>query len=41
MDVREKLVDLSRCKGCWHELLKYCPMCLAEMDKKGRVKRGS
>ena len=24
----------SRCKGCWHEPLKYCPMCLAEMDKK-------
>ena len=24
----------SRCEGCWHEPLKYCPMCLAEMDKK-------
>ena len=23
----------SRCEGCWHEPLKYCPMCLAEMDK--------
>ena len=23
----------SGCKGCWHEPLKYCPMCLAEMDK--------
>lgn len=23
----------SRCKGCWHEPLKYCPYCLAEMDK--------
>ena len=23
----------SRCEGCWHEPLKYCPMCLAEMDR--------
>lgn len=23
----------SRCGGCWHEPLKYCPNCLAEMDK--------
>ena len=23
----------SQCEGCWHEPLKYCPMCLAEMDK--------
>lgn len=23
----------SRCEGCWHEPLKYCPMCLAQMDK--------
>lgn len=23
----------SRCEGCWHEPLKYCLMCLAEMDK--------
>lgn len=22
----------SRCEGSWHEPLKYCPMCLAEMD---------
>lgn len=33
MDVREKLVDLFKLQGCWHEPLKYCPMCLAEMDK--------
>lgn len=23
----------SQCEGCWHEPLKYCPYCLAEMDK--------
>lgn len=23
----------SRCGGCWHEPLKYCLNCLAEMDK--------
>lgn len=23
----------SQCEGCWYEPLKYCPMCLAEMDK--------
>lgn len=22
----------SQCEGCWHEPLKYCPHCLAEMD---------
>lgn len=25
----------SRCEGSWHEPLKYCPMCLAEMDLGG------
>ena len=30
----ESWLICSRCKGCWHEPLKYYPMCLAEMDKK-------